>query len=116
VLLFTDKVLAVVNHLESQKSIDIKQNASLTCSVIGGCNVHYQWIIKSGSLPSKVTGVNTDTLLIPDVRSSDENTYACVASGQGGSVTTVTQLTVTGKTIITLHKFVKGALVQVYQR
>ena len=33
-----------------------------------------------------MTGINSNTLVIPDVRSSDANTYACVASNQGGSV------------------------------
>ena len=32
-----------------------------------------------------MTGINSNTLVIPDVRSSDVNTYACVASNQGGS-------------------------------
>ena len=95
-LLLTDKVLPVVIHPVSSDNIDIEQNASLICSVTGGCNVHYQWTIGSGSFPSKATGVNTNTLVIPDVRSSDDNTYTCVATNQGGSVIAVTHLTVTG--------------------
>ena len=50
-----------------------------------------------GSFPNKVTGINTNTLVIPDVRSSDDNTYTCVARNEGGRVSShIAQLTVTG--------------------
>ena len=71
-----------------------------TCTATG-YQVSYEWMIGSGSFPDKVTGINSDTLMIPDVRSSDDNTYTCVASTEGGgnvSSNTV-QLTVTGMTI-----------------
>ena len=65
-----------------------------------GYDVSYQWAIGSGSFPSKVTGINTDTLVIPDVRSSDDNTYTCTISNDGGSITSNSaKLTVTGMTI-----------------
>ena len=64
-----------------------------------GYNVSYQWTIGSGSFPSKVTSINSNTLVIPNVRSSDDNTYTCVASNQGGSVSSnAAKLTVTGMT------------------
>ena len=48
-------------------------------------------------------GINTNTLVIPDVRSSDDNTYTCVASNEGGSATSnATRLTVAGMTTILL--------------
>ena len=105
VLFFTGKVLPAVSHLVLQESIDIQQNASLTCSVTGGCNVHYQWISNSGQFPSKVTGKNNKTLIIPDVRSADDNTYTCVASDAEGSVIAATQLIVTGMIMIIVLKF-----------
>jgi len=37
-----------------------------------------------------VTSINTNTLLIPDVRLSDDNTYNCAASNEGGSITSST--------------------------
>ena len=101
-LLHTDKSFPVVNHPVLQKTISIEQNASLTCSVTGGCNVNYQWIRESGSFPTKVTGINSSTLVIPDVRSSDDDTYTCVASTESESVTAVIRLTATGMTIILL--------------
>jgi len=65
--------------------------------------VSYEWTIGSGSFPSKVTGINTNILVIPDVRSSDDNTYTCVASNEGGNVSSNTaRLTVTGTTIMML--------------
>ena len=80
-------------------SIGITKRATLTCSATG-YNVQYKWTIGSGSFPSKVTGINTNTLVIPDVRSSDDNTYTCTISNDGGSVTSnPAQLTVTGMNI-----------------
>jgi len=79
--------------------VELIQCAQMTCSATG-YNVHYQWTIESGLFPSKVTGINTNTLMIPDVRSSDDNTYTCTISNDGGSVTSIpAKLTVTGMTI-----------------
>ena len=83
----------------SSQSVDLTQTATLTCSAAGR-NVNYHWTIGSGSFPSKVTGINTNTLVIPDVRSSDDNTYTCTISNDGGGVTSnPAQLTVTGMNI-----------------
>ena len=83
----------------SVKNVELTQCAKMTCSTTG-YNVNYQWTIGSGSIPSKVTGINTNTLVIPDVRSSDDNTYTCTISNDGGSVTSnPAKLTVTGMTI-----------------
>ena len=80
----------------SPQSINLTKTATFTCSA-AGYNVSYQWTIGSGLFPSKVTGINSNTLVIPDVRSSDDNTYTCVASNEGGSVSSnAAQLTVTG--------------------
>jgi len=88
--------------LPSPQSVDLTQTATFTCSATG-YNVQYEWRIGSGSFPDKVTDINTNTLVIPDVRSSDDNTYTCVASNRGGSVSSnAVRLTVTGMTIIML--------------
>ena len=83
----------------SAQRVELTQCAAMTCSAT--CqNVKYQWTIGSGSFPSKVTGINTNTLVIPDVRSSDDNSYTCTISNDGGSVTSnPAKLTVTGMTI-----------------
>ena len=82
----------------SSKSVGLTKPAILKCSATGQ-NVKYQWTIGSGSFPSKVTGINTNTLVIPNVRSSDDNTYTCTISNDGGSATSnPAKLTVTGMT------------------
>ena len=77
-------------------NIEVTETATLTCFALG-YNISYQWIIGSGVFPSKVTGINSSTLVIPDVRSSDENTYTCMATTYKGCVqSNDTQLIVTG--------------------
>ena len=81
-------------------SVELTETATLGCFALG-YNVSYQWIIGSGSFPSKVTGINNSTLVISDVRSSDENTYTCTATTYRGCViSNDTQLTVTGKVML----------------
>jgi len=102
----------------SPQSINLTQTSTLICSATG-YNVSYEWTIGSGSFPNKVTSLNTDTLVIPDVRSFDDNTYTCVASNEGGSVSSNTaRLTVTGTAMmLLLGDSVNVVLVvQVYQR
>jgi len=82
----------------SSQSDDLSKNALFKCSAFG-YNMKYQWTTESGSFPSKVTGIN-NTLVIPDVRSSDDNIYTCTISNDGGSVTSnPAKLTVTGMNI-----------------
>ena len=77
-------------------NVEVTETATLGCFALG-YNISYQWIIGSGSFPSKVTGINSSTLVIPDVRSSDENTYTCMATTYKGCViSNDTQLIVTG--------------------
>ena len=75
--------------------MDLKQNAEFTC-IATGYNVSYQWRIGLGSFPSKVTDTSSTTLIIPDVRSSDSNTYICEASNIAGAISSNCTLTVTG--------------------
>ena len=89
----------IVIHPSSQ-SVDLTQTATFTCNATG-YNVSYQWTIGSGLFPNKVTDINRNTVVIPNVRSSDDNTYTCVASNEGGNVSSnAVQLTVTGKTMM----------------
>ena len=92
----------IITKHPSSTHVNITQLSIFTCNAIG-YNVSYHWTIGSGSFPSKVTGINSNTLIIPDMRSSDDNTYTCVASNEGGSVSSrAAKLTVTGKRVITL--------------
>ena len=105
----------------SPQSVNLTQTATFTCFATG-YDVQYEWTIGSGSFPSKVTGINTNTLVIPDVRSSDDNTYGCVVSNEGGSrgagSQAVVRLTVTGMTMMMLLGGSMNVVlvVQVYQR
>jgi len=85
----------------SPQSVDLTQTATFTCSATG-YNVQYEWRIGSGSFPNKVTGINTSTLVIPDVRSSDDNTYRCRASNDGGGRQNGARLMITGMTMMML--------------
>ena len=97
---FLVMIPSITVHPSSQ-SADLTQTATFTCSATG-YNVSYQWTIGSGSFPNdRVTGINTNNLTITDVRSSDDNTYTCVVSNRGGSVSSnAAQLTVTGMTMM----------------
>ena len=89
----------MVSH-PSSLYIDLTQAATFTCTA-AGYNVSYRWKIKSGSFPDKVIGINSSTLVIPDVRSSDKNGYRCVASNQRGHISSNTaRLVVTGMYIV----------------
>ena len=84
----------------SSQSVNLTQTATFTCNATG-YNVSYQWTIGSGSFPNKVTGINSNTLVIPNVTSSDDNAYTCEASNERGDVSSnAAQLTVTGKTMM----------------
>jgi len=84
----------------SFQTVHLAQNAAFFCSATG-YKVNYEWMIGSGSFSSKVTSTNTNILVIPDVRLSDNNTYTCTISNEGGSVTSdPAQLKVTGMSIV----------------
>ena len=82
------------------QSVYLSQTAVFICFA-SGHEVKYQWTIRSRLFPNKVTGINSNTLVIPDVRSSDDNTYSCVASNEGGNVSSnATRLTILGMAMI----------------
>ena len=76
--------------------VSLRETASITCSA-SEYNVSYQWIIESGSFPNKAVGTYSNTLVIPNVTSSDENTYTCMVTTQKGCVSSnTTQLIASG--------------------
>ena len=78
------------------QNVELTETATLGCFALGHI-ISYQWIIGSGVFPSKITGINNSTLVIPDVRSSEENKYTCVATTYKGCViSNDTQLIITG--------------------
>jgi len=89
----------MIMHPRSQ-SVNIAQTATFSCSATG-YNVRYYWRVESGWLHNSILDKYTNTLVIPVVRSSDNNTYTCVAKTDGGSVSSNgAKLTVTGMTVV----------------
>ena len=100
--------------------VALLNDARLTCLAMG-YKVRYDWTVEPGygSFPYKVTGINTNELVIPEVKSSDEKVYLCTAYNQGGSITTRVRLIVTGMIIPFLVLWVcllYWKITQVYQR
>ena len=85
----------VIVDVTLNQDLDISQTATFKCNATG-YNISYYWTIGSGSFPSKVTGINSNTLIIPHLTSSDNNLYTCEASNLGGQVNRSKQLAVTG--------------------
>ena len=56
--------------------VNLTQNATFICNATG-YKVDYDWTIGTGSFPSKVTDTHNNVLVIPNVRSFDENQYCC---------------------------------------
>ena len=92
----TPEVMIMPLHL----AINLTGYITFLCTAIGYEVTSYMWTIGSGSFPNKVTDINSSTLVIPNVRSSDDNTYTCVASNSAGNGNSTAQLTVTGKTMM----------------
>ena len=85
----------IIVNVTLNQDLDISQTATFKCNA-AGYNISFYWTIGSGSFHSKVTGINSSTLIIPHLRSSDDNLYTCEASNLGGQVNSSKQLTVTG--------------------
>ena len=76
--------------------VDLEENVTLICNVTGD-NIKYEWTNGSGSFDDgRVSGVTNKTLVITGVRSSDNNTYTCVASNEREIVTSNVTLIVAG--------------------
>jgi len=65
-------------------SVELTETAKFTCNATG-YKVAYKWTARR-HLSSKVIGTYTNTLVIPDVRSTDSKKYQCVVSNKGGTV------------------------------
>ena len=101
----------------SSQSVALTQTAIFTCNATG-YNISHQWTVESGSLPNKTFDtVNTDALVIPDVRASDINRYVCKVSNEGGTIVSESaSLTVMGKICLGVWMFYLYDTLQVCQR
>ena len=79
--------------------VDLEENVTLTCNATGD-NIKYEWKNGSGSFDDgKVSGVNTNSLVITRIRLSDNSTYICMASNKRENVSSNITLIVTGMTM-----------------
>ena len=82
------------------QNIPLLQDAVFNCSATG-YNISYHWVFEPTSKPSEVIGINNSTLMIPNVTSSDDGKYTCVATNIGGNVRShAAQMTIVGMTYI----------------
>ena len=75
----------VINNPPEEQNVLALQNAIFTC-IASGYKVKYHWINVSGSIPSRAIGINSYQLTIVNVTPSDNATYKCVVTNEGGSV------------------------------
>ena len=85
----------IIDSIMLNQGLDILQTAVFICNA-AGYDVSYYWMVESGSLPNKAVGINSSTLVVSDLRSSDSNLYICEASNLVGKVNSSKQLMVTG--------------------
>ena len=96
-------------------NVELTETTTLGCFALGS-SISYQWTIGSGLFSSKITGINSSSLVIPDVRSSDVNTYTCVATTNKGCVlSNSTWLIAPGMNLIYHLVTMIKLLIQVYQ-
>ena len=61
--------------------VGVGRDVTLTCNASGADNLKYQWMrMGNKTIPSTVTGVSSNTLVIPSVRVDDSGQYKCVVS------------------------------------
>jgi len=78
-------------------TFQLGETATFTCHATG-YNVKYKWSSASGEFSSRMSGIDTDTLKIRDVRLSDANSYTCTISNDGAIIRSDSvKLTVVGK-------------------
>ena len=62
-------------------------NVTLTCNATGADNLRYQWMrVGKKTIPSRAIGVDSNTMIIPNVIISDSGLYKCVISSGNVSV------------------------------
>ena len=92
------------------QDVSLLQDAMFICSATG-YNISYHWVFEPTSKPSKVMhmGVGNTTLMIPNVKSSDDGNYTCVATNIAGPIRShAAQLTITGRACV--HMYVHSSV------
>ena len=73
---------------EKNTTAAVGVNVTLTCNASGADNLKYQWIrMGKKIIPSRARGVNSSTLIIPNIMVKDNGDYKCVVTSGNTSVT-----------------------------
>ena len=83
------------------------RNVTLTCNASGADNLKYQWMrMGNKTIPPTATGVNSNTLVIPNVTVDDSGQYKCVVSSDDIEVISeYGTVSVLGKQVIILYVY-----------
>ena len=75
---------------------------TLTCAASGADNLKYQWMrMGQKTIPSRVRGVHSNTLIIPNIMVNDSGLYKCVvSSGDVSVISEVGNVSVLSKLLI----------------
>ena len=73
---------------EQNTTVAMGVNVTLTCNASGADNLKYRWIrMGRKAIPSRARGVNSNTLIIPNIMVEDNGDYKCVVTSGNTSVT-----------------------------
>ena len=80
-------ILTAVTTNPQNTTTAMGTTVTLTCSASGVDDVIYQWMKRGNSvISSRARGIDTNTLVINNIRHGDSGEYRCTASSGGVSV------------------------------
>ena len=75
-------------HPKMNTTVAVGTTVALTCNASGADNLKYQWMrMGKNTIPLRAIGVNSSTLIIPNIMVEDNGKYQCVVSSGDTSVT-----------------------------
>ena len=84
IVIFVD----ITGNPEENTTVTVGINVTLSCNATGADNLRYQWIrMGKKTIPSRAIGVNSSTLIIPNIMVKDSGRYYCAVSSGNTSVT-----------------------------
>ena len=86
-----------VHPLDKTIKVD-NDSTSVTFTCLAYEASSYHWQRETGDIPSNAMGINTNTLILHDIRPPDSGRYQCVAENEHGlTYSNYTMFTVGGK-------------------